>query len=729
VLGDSILLKPFMMNGYVSGWFYDVMSLRLIAALEDMGVTELIVGRRRHMFLQDESAWSVTDKLSGLNIVVYHFGSMTEGTTTPGMGSDIDTLHCHDVVNIMSGWPEWERGRDNLLMVKHETCSPQHYRLQETRPDLPLPLTQPYDEYCVTDNDGKIYRSNKLSEHVTTRVVAGDNLPYVHAGPSHSWSEMLDFVYAYRCRKLPAECDSWFTRSRPGQWPTQEMLQVARELGCFLIPDGHCDSEYSSVEWRVSPSLIERHLMFSMGIIHLQCYVTLKLLKKDTINPYLNGNGKLTSFHCKTVLFYAREQLLPEMWTVDRLFDCIIYCLKLLRDWTISGHCPHYIMDEVNLFDGKLNSEQRDSLHAILDIIIDTHLAPLASVETDNLGVRLLHNVYTVAIWDMTPRRTVNEGITGFLSVHGNVKYLINVRLVLNGAADRSPDELCLYLHSLITDLPLQQIHRHRSEQALCRLDAVNRDNLIRYLQQHLASTAASICLQHGTQLGTRIWSWYSSAMDTDVASTRLKLASMLYCKGDLQMAADVLEDVERRYDSTVQAMCGCGRMDAFVAKPLKTFSEAVNEENIDVLSTNKVAYCVRFLPQEAFCVPPNLQCEMVWAVGDDIEHRIRIERDWINWAVVDSRPFLYYLQYLAFRGLGLRHRQLQALRSLGVSIRDGIRHHQLFHLETATHIHAHCMEMENRPDLALRLYQLSQSIMQRNNAANWHIQRLTNGL
>jgi len=85
------------------------------------GVIELIVDRRRHTFLWDESSWSVVNKLLGLNVVSYHFGSMTEGTTTPGMGSDIDTLQCDHSVNIMSGWPEWEHGRHNLLMVKHET--------------------------------------------------------------------------------------------------------------------------------------------------------------------------------------------------------------------------------------------------------------------------------------------------------------------------------------------------------------------------------------------------------------------------------------------------------------------------------------------------------------------------------------------------------------------------------------------------------------------------------
>ena len=454
------------MNRFMSGRFYDVMSLRLIAALEDMGVTELIVGRRRHTFLLEESAWSVRYKLGGGNGVCYHFGSMTEGTTTPGLGSDIDTLHCADDVNIMYGWPEWERGRENLLMVKHATCSPQHYRLQEARRDLPLPLTQPYSEYCNTDHDGKIYRCNKMFGHAMRQNNADHNLPYVQTGPSHSFSEMFDHVYAYRCRELPVECDSWITRSRPGNWPTPEMLQEARELGCFLIPDGHCFSTHNTLEWRVSPSLVERYLMFSMEIIHTQCYVTLKLLKKDTINPYLNGNGILTSFHCKTALFYAREQLLPEMWTVDHLFDCIVYCLELLRDWAVSGHCPHYIMDGVNLFDGKLNSEQRVRLHTILTVIIDTHLAPLAFVETDYLGVRLLHNVYTVAIWDMTPRRSVFQGITGFLSVYGNGRQMQCWRYILHAAVDRSPDEMCQYLHSLITQLPLQQLHRHRSEEA-----------------------------------------------------------------------------------------------------------------------------------------------------------------------------------------------------------------------------------------------------------------------
>jgi len=437
----------------------------------------------------------------------------------------------------------------------------------------------------------------------------------------------------------------------------------------------------------------------------MHCYVSLKLLKKDIINPYLNGDGKLTSFHCKTAIFYAREQLLLEMWTSDRLFDCILYCLNLIRDWTISGHFPHYIMDEVNLFDGKLNSEQRARLRTVLDIIMDTHLAPLAFVKTDDLGVRLLNNVYSVAIRDMKPRRSIHHEITGFLSVFGNVWLARHMRVILEEAADKTPDELCLYLHSLIHAMPFHQLHRHDSEHALCRLDGVNRDYITRYLQQHLASTAASICLQHGMQIGNIIWSWYSAAIDTDVASTRLKLACMLYCNGELQMAADVLEDVERRYDNTVQAICGCHRMDPLVTKPREKFTELLYECENDVLMTNRIAYCVRFLRQEAYCSPPILHFEMVRGVGDDIQHRSPNERVWMNWAVVDSRPFLHYLQYLTFGDLGLRNKQLQAIQSLRVSIVDGIEQNQVFHPETAGNLLAHCKEMEGRIDDALRSY------------------------
>jgi len=167
--------------------------------------------------------------------------------------------------------------------------------------------------------------------------------------------------------------------------------------------------------------------------------------------------------------------------------------------------------------------------------------------------------------------------------------------------------------------------------------------------------------------------------------------------------------------------------MDPIVTSHVHFFTELINEGDTDVLMTNKVAYCVCFLRQEVFCAPPILHFEMVRDEEDDIQHRDPNERVWMNWAVVDARPFLHYLQYLTFRDLGLRHRQIQAFRSLSDSIEDGRRQHQLFHFETAANLLAHCLEMEGQIDDALCCYLASQADVPRNNAANLHIRGLTN--
>ena len=71
--------------------------------------------------------------------------------------------------------------------------------------------------------------------------------------------------------------------------------------------------------------------------------------------------------------------------------------------------------------------------------------------------------------------------------------------------------------------------------------------------------------------------------------------------------------------------------MDPFVVKPSKVFTEVLYEGGTDVRFTNKVAFCVRYLCQEAFCVPPILHYEMARAVVDDIQHRDPNERVWMN--------------------------------------------------------------------------------------------------
>jgi len=96
-----------------------------------------------------------------------------------------------------------------------------------------------------------------------------------------------------------------------------------------------------------------------------------------------------------------------------------------------------------------------------------------------------------------------------------------------------------------------------------------------------------------------------------------------------------------------------------------------------------------------------------------------------MDWAVVDALPFLLYLQYLTYRGLGVRHRQLEALHGLQDIVTTRDKMCQLYHPETVLNLYGHCCELEGNPYRALEAYNASLCGFPRNNAANWHKQRL----
>ena len=87
------------------------------------------------------------------------------------MGSDIDTctLWCDDDVNIMPGWPDWERGRQNLLMVKHDRV------LHNTT------VSRSLDATCLYHSRNHFMNSVLLITIVkyTETITVSERLPYV----------------------------------------------------------------------------------------------------------------------------------------------------------------------------------------------------------------------------------------------------------------------------------------------------------------------------------------------------------------------------------------------------------------------------------------------------------------------------------------------------------------------------------------------------------------------
>ncbi|XP_045211175.2 uncharacterized protein LOC123562616 [Mercenaria mercenaria] len=242
-----------------------------------------------------------------------------------------------------------------------------------------------------------------------------------------------------------------------------------------------------------------------------------------------------------------------------------------------------------------------------------------------------------------------------------------------------------------------------------------------RLLAPIYCSSIGSLIASHNIQINNTVSSqalaWLEAGLDSDVASSRLKIASILYCTGDMERAAFILNDVDQEYNIDVtQPVCSCINFTIHYKSGFARLSCQYDEESVKYI----IAYCVRFCRAEINCVPRELQYEVFRSTQEDIQHR-GIFDYWMDWAVVDSLPYLYFLQYKTFGNLHRPEDQQQAMNKLIGVIETEL---NFRHRETALNLLGQCMEQENRLVDALQCYMLSLRVRERNNAAKIHICR-----
>ncbi|KAH3812662.1 uncharacterized protein LOC127835240 [Dreissena polymorpha] len=346
------------------------LSTRMSEVLDDSGAGEHTVMERRRTYLRRERMETLNNRLLGNNKHCFHFGSQSEGTTLPGLQSDVDSLAIDNNENIMTVVEDWEEGMRNYLMLHDDSTDPQQYLLQVFRDDTPEPETNLHDDAFVMNDSGQVLlsaeRYKQVIEHQST--VIGETTKH---GPSVSWVPDWDIVHALYVRKPLREIQNWIDRCRGRPWPPTQLLEAAREAPCFLVPSGHPDSKNKRDEWRLSPNLIERMLMFSFNIAQIKCYIILKLLNKSLFANVVGDS--ITSFHCKTIMFFTIERTRPALWFEHNLMFLLWCCLHVLRKCLRLGRLPHYIIEGVNLFDGKLSTAQQIRFLAYINSMIKTN--------------------------------------------------------------------------------------------------------------------------------------------------------------------------------------------------------------------------------------------------------------------------------------------------------------------------------------------------------------------
>ena len=140
-------------------------------------------------------------------------------------------------------------------------------------------------------------------------------------------------------------------------------------MGFLVVQVGHPDSVESHLQWRISFSHQELLLVRQLNSTHLKCFALLKITKKLFIEPSIKEET-LTSYHCKTCMFYCVENTPIELWVPENLAGCLYMCLRQLKMWVKISNCPNYFILGENMFD-RIRSDtiRMDLLHTLLRIL------------------------------------------------------------------------------------------------------------------------------------------------------------------------------------------------------------------------------------------------------------------------------------------------------------------------------------------------------------------------
>ncbi|XP_045191696.2 uncharacterized protein LOC123548464 [Mercenaria mercenaria] len=536
--------------------FYRSMSHRLFAVMDAIGVSEDIVYRRRHAYLKQESMRSIFYQLSEINIKTYHFGSQTEGTTTPEMDSDLDTLDCQQNFNVITDNSYWKTGKENMSIIQNDLTPPGHCRLHEVD-FLSESEDYPHEE-CLFDEENRLILPNTFAVNVEKSAFEYLGFGYERHGPSGSPFPDKDIVNGFLCSTWPLDSSLWLGRPRALHWLSSEVIAEVLEGGCFIVSVGHPESENEKVEWRVSFSKSERVLTFNINITQIKCYVLLKLIKNEVLK--LIAGDQFTSYHCKLVLLFTIERLPTGLWVSENLLSCLFMCLKTMQMFFISGYCPHVFNPAVNLFAGKITLNVRLNLLTCITSIINDDVRCLLSLKSDSLGNLLALFSSRVNIRSMTcssdSALKTEKLIIGKLAYDEHVSLCGDLFSVLSYTI--KPEHSVQECIKRIINHMKNSLHYFTNGDSYEKASA---QMFVAYLCSFLASLYVAYSKDHVPKfvysLVDVLYKLSESSLGIDVASSKLKLATLYYHKGDLQKASYILKTIENMFENHVTPICG----------------------------------------------------------------------------------------------------------------------------------------------------------------------------
>ncbi|XP_060591205.1 uncharacterized protein LOC132746146 [Ruditapes philippinarum] len=291
-------------------------------------------------------------------------GSKAEGITKY-YESDIDRLILYKDVKCLE-----EGTSDSSFVVFHMDkylCSPGYTRLVLSNCNK-MALSNEVKN-CLIEQNGKTYISNRFTEsfveyseygrkaHRVDLIGSPVNLFRKH-GPCVSFrSENIsfDFVAGFKCQSQDL-LGKWEQRKRTYDWPNSTLIKEISGSEGHVVPVAEVQSQFPDTEWRICFTNAELLLVNSLNEHHLKVYILLKKLSETALKPICPA---ITSYIVKNVILWQAENTPKNLFAPNLLLFRLFDALKFLQDCIKCNNLKSYMIEDRNLFFGRISELQK----------------------------------------------------------------------------------------------------------------------------------------------------------------------------------------------------------------------------------------------------------------------------------------------------------------------------------------------------------------------------------
>ena len=703
--------------------YLKTLSLKLYNVLDDIGAsTEM------RKLMTDE--YSAEEKLEtfikGPKYSAHVFGSAYEGSQTRGMKSDVDTVYVDEELPVITDIGS-DAAEKCLLMIQDHSTPAGYTKLQLVHNGIPLteespPMSSPFtrdNKYniCVDDQARLVCTFCPSNRSIVGTV--GRHGPALTQTMNKHIADK-DILFAFRSQELPCCVEEWFSRKRLYDWPTQSDFEACKTMGCLYVPIGHPNSDEKYLQWRMSLSHQERSLLTHFNSVQLKCFVLLKLVKKDIIWQLMRKDS-LTSYHCKTCMFFVMENTPLEFWIPQNLLAAFVSCMNMLLAWTQVGLCPNYFIPCENLFDRDIHGQVRDDLERVLRSLTSTTCEYLLQITTDDVGQRLEHSLSSVCN-SITSSRHVSENP---VVEHRKMDlYYTHLSFAL-----RKRTEL---LEKSSTESPTMMIHR--VEDTIAKLGTLRdtdnvasaKSGVVNLVKDYIEIGRLSGIIacakernEHADVIRNHITSiaWNDVSLETDRYSAKLKQACHMCALGHYQSSLEILSGLG---DQNCFTICFCDQ-----ARPIHPFGPKFQTSEYAGMTAQEHLHkymipCIVFCQGEKNIIPGAICTEIDHAEDNNRQSQYKGNMSG-KIACIDGTFLIHFLYYLNHSTLNMTQQAESEIKNMERIVNK----RKISHKETALNLLGWVLHQHGRYNASADYFYRSLEIKPEENAANWHIKQI----